>query len=90
MTWLMAILMGLVQGVTEFLPVSSSGHLALLQGFGLPDLHDDRYIFFDVLLHMGTLVAVCVVYRQDIVEMFRAMLSLFTGGRGVGDREVTL
>lgn len=76
----MAIFMGLVQGVTEFLPVSSSGHLALLQSFGLEDIHD-RHLFFDVLLHMGTLVAVCVAYWKDIVEMCRAVLSLFTGGR---------
>ncbi|MCL2562517.1 MAG: undecaprenyl-diphosphate phosphatase [Oscillospiraceae bacterium] len=83
MSWLMAIFMGLVQGVTEFLPVSSSGHLALLQSFGLEDIHD-RHLFFDVLLHMGTLVAVCVAYRKDLVEMLRAVISLFTGGRGGG------
>jgi len=79
----MAIFLGLVQGVTEFLPVSSSGHLALLQSFGLEDIHD-RHLFFDVLLHMGTLVAVCVAYRKDIVDMVRALLSLFTGGRRGG------
>ena len=88
MSWLMAIFMGLVQGVTEFLPVSSSGHLALLQSFGLEDIHD-RHLFFDVLLHMGTLVAVCVAYRKDLVDMCRAVLSLFTGGRiGGGDHPV--
>ena len=86
MTWLMAIFMGIVQGVTEFLPVSSSGHLALLQSFGLEDIHD-RHLFFDVLLHMGTLVAVCVVYRRDIVEMVRAMIGLFTGRRGAEEQQ---
>jgi len=84
MGWLMAIFLGFVQGVTEFLPVSSSGHLALLQSFGLEDQHD-RHIFFDVMLHMGTLVAVFIVYWKDIVEMIRAVISLFTGGRR--DRE---
>jgi len=81
MSWFMAILMGFVQGLTEFIPVSSSGHLALLQSFGLENIHD-RHIFFDVMLHMGTLVAVIVVYRRDIIEMIRATLSLFRGNRG--------
>jgi len=80
----MAIFLGFVQGVTEFLPVSSSGHLALFQSFGLEDIHD-RHLFFDVLLHMGTLVAVCVAYRQDIAEMWRATMSIFTGGRRGGE-----
>jgi len=84
----MAIFLGFVQGVTEFLPISSSGHLALFQSFGLEDPHD-RHLFFDVLLHMGTLVAVCVVYRKDIVEMIRAVLSLFTGRRGGEDSPVS-
>ena len=84
MSWLMAIFLGIVQGVTEFLPISSSGHLALFQSFGMEDIHD-RHLFFDVLLHMGTLVAVCVAYRKDIAEMCRAVLSLFRGGRGRGE-----
>jgi len=81
----MAIFLGLVQGVTEFLPVSSSGHLALLQSFfGVEDIHE-RHLFFDVLLHMGTLVAVCIAYRKDIVDMVRAVLALFSGrGRREG------
>lgn len=81
MSWFMAIFLGFVQGVTEFLPVSSSGHLALFQVFGMEDPHD-RHLFFDTLLHMGTLVAVFIVYRKDIKEMCRAMLALFTGNRG--------
>jgi len=86
MSWFMAIFLGLVQGVTEFLPISSSGHLALLQSFGIED-HHERHQFFDVLLHMGTLAAVCVAYRQDLAEMFRATLSLFRGGsRGAEDQ----
>ena len=88
MGWLMAIFLGLVQGVTEFLPVSSSGHLALIQNiFGVED-HHERHAFFDVMLHMGTLVAVCMVYRSDIVEMCRAVLALFRGGSGREDRPV--
>ena len=78
MSWFMAIFLGFVQGVTEFLPISSSGHLALFQSFGLEDPHD-RFLFFDTLLHMGTLVAVCIAFRQDIAEIFHAVLAFFRG-----------
>ncbi|MCL2828954.1 MAG: undecaprenyl-diphosphate phosphatase [Oscillospiraceae bacterium] len=81
MSWPLAIFLGFIQGVTEFLPVSSSGHLAIFQSFGLEDIHE-RHLFFDVLLHLGTLVAVCIVYRKDIVEMVRATISLVRPGRG--------
>ena len=69
MTWLSAILLGLIQGVAEFLPISSSGHLAIAEHLfsvsGLSDIPE----FFDVLLHLGTLIAVFVAYWQDIVNM---------------------
>ncbi|MDR0381623.1 MAG: undecaprenyl-diphosphate phosphatase [Oscillospiraceae bacterium] len=66
MSWLLAVFLGLVQGVAEFLPISSSGHLALLQSlFGLKEAP----VFFDVLLHFGTLLSLCVFYRRDIAEM---------------------
>lgn len=69
MTYITAIILGLVQGVAEFLPISSSGHLALMQHFlGLTNAEQD-HVFFDVLLHFGTLISVCVVYRWDILEM---------------------
>ena len=64
MSLLQAILMGLIQGLTEFLPVSSSGHLALFKI--LFDVETDTGILFDVLLHVGTLAAICVVYYKDI------------------------
>jgi len=75
--------LGFVQGVAEFLPVSSSGHLALLQHFmGLTDLEHD-HVFFDVLLHFGTFLSVCIVYRRDILEMtaefFAGIVALFSG-----------
>lgn len=66
MSYLQGILMGLVQGVTEFLPVSSSGHLAIFEKlFGIqePDAA------FDVLLHVGTLLAVFIVYFADIRKL---------------------
>lgn len=64
MSLLQAILMGIIQGLTEFLPVSSSGHLALFKIlFGV---ETDTGILYDVLLHVGTLLAICVVYYKDI------------------------
>lgn len=67
MTLLQSVLMGLIQGLTEFLPVSSSGHLAIFKI--LFDVNTDTGILFDVLLHVGTLIAVCVVYYKDIVRL---------------------
>ena len=71
MTYLMSIFMGLIQGVAEFLPISSSGHLALFQAyFGMEDV-EGQHMLFTVLLHFGTLISVCVVYWRDIVDMIR-------------------
>lgn len=67
MTLLQSVLMGLIQGLTEFLPVSSSGHLAIFKI--LFDVNTDTGILFDVLLHVGTLIAVCLVYYKDIVRL---------------------
>ena len=83
MTILNALLLGIIQGVAEFLPISSSGHLSIAQnllGLGMEGADD---VFFDVLLHLGTLAAVFVAYWADIKEMvleFFRMLSDLTGG----------
>jgi len=63
---LSSILLGIIQGLTEFLPVSSSAHLVIFTKIlkGLPDL--DQQIFFDIMLHLGTLTAVVVVFRKRI------------------------
>ncbi len=83
MTFWMALVLGLVQGVAEFLPISSSGHLSLLQHFFGMEEPDALY---NILLHFATLVAVCVVYWRDIVDMivefFRGAAALL----GRGDR----
>ena len=64
------IIQGIVQGLTEFLPVSSSGHLAFLQNeFGINGESGD--LFFNVLLHLGTLVSVVIYYRKDIWDILR-------------------
>ncbi len=66
MTILQALFLGLIQGIAEFLPISSSGHLSVFQNlFGL-DAGGENQLLFDVLLHLGTLVSVCVVYWKDI------------------------
>ncbi len=75
MTFLEAILLGILQGLTEFLPVSSSGHLVLAQTFlGL----NEPLVFFDVMLHVGTLAAVLVVYRDAIWKLTTGGLSTLT------------
>ncbi len=81
MSFLTAALLGLVQGITEFLPISSSGHLALLQNF----FHiDEADVLFDVMLHLGTLVAVCLAYRRDISGAARGALGIVGIGKDRG------
>ncbi len=64
-----SLLMGLIQGLTEFLPVSSSGHLALFKI--LFHVNTDTGMLFDVLLHIATLAAVLVVYYKDVIRLIR-------------------
>lgn len=67
MSYFEAVILGLVQGLAEFLPISSSGHLALIQQyFGISD---DKVLLFAVLLHVGTLISVFIVYWKDIWEL---------------------
>ncbi len=71
------LILGVVQGLAEFLPISSSGHLALFQNFfgdGLAKYNDATA--FTVLLHLGTLVAVFIVYRKDIAKMIPAFFTM--------------
>jgi len=68
-----AIFMGIIQGLTEFLPVSSSGHLVILQQLlGLEEVG----LGFNIILHIGTLVAVSIYYRKDLFLLFKEFFSL--------------
>lgn len=83
-----ALILGLIQGLTEFLPVSSSGHLVLAQYFfGI----EEGVVAMDVVLHLGTLAAVIIFFFGDIMRLIRAVPYLFSkkGGEGVqGDKRV--
>lgn len=74
MSVLQSIFLGIVQGITEFLPISSSGHLAVLRNlFGI---EIEGGMLFDVLLHLGTLVAVFFAFRKDLFRMFREAVNM--------------
>ena len=81
MTYIQAVILGLAQGLSEFLPISSSGHLALLQYFF--GINADNVLPFAVLLHFGTLVSVFIVYWKDIVDLIKELgaviKDIFTG-----------
>lgn len=71
MTYFEATILGLVQGLAEFLPISSSGHLALLQNWF--NIDESKVLLFTVLLHVGTLVSVFIVYWKDIWELIKEL-----------------
>ena len=72
MNYLFSIAMGFLQGVAEFLPISSSGHLTLFQYFFSPEQNPEELdMLFTILLHFGTLISVCVYYWRDVVDMIR-------------------
>lgn len=78
MSVLEAIFLGLVQGLTEFIPVSSSGHLVLLHElFGITE----NGLTFDVALHFGTLVALLIFFHKDIVMLIKGMIGKNEHGR---------
>lgn len=85
MDLLSAALLGVVQGLTEFLPVSSSGHLILARAFFGWD--PDRFgMPFDVACHVGTLLAVVVFFRADVVRLIAAAPGALTGRDGEFER----
>jgi len=85
MSELEALLLGVVQGLTEFLPISSSGHLIIvpwLQDYTFLIDHDDFNRTFDVALHAGTLVAAITYFRREVVELIRGFVEA-VGARAV-------
>lgn len=81
-----AIVLGIVQGLTEFLPVSSSGHLALMQN--ILDVHTylENALAFDIVLHLGTLFAVIVAFWADIKELVIELFGFIKDGFKIKDR----
>lgn len=76
---LMSAFLGLIQGIAEFLPISSSGHLSIIQNlFGL-DYAEEEHLLFDVLLHLGTLFSVCIAYKNDLKAMIKDCSDVLTG-----------
>ncbi len=79
MNFIQAILMGIVQGLSEFLPISSSAHLVFTSNFykvfkGIEIVQNsNEEIFFDIMVHLGTLVAVLIFFRKDILKILKAM-----------------
>ena len=69
LTILQAIFLGALQGVTEFLPISSSGHLVVVQQLFGWKAENGIILAFDVALHIGTLFAVLIFFKKEIIEM---------------------
>lgn len=89
MSFIEAIIMGLIQGLTEFLPVSSSGHLAIFKN--LFHIQTETGLLYDVMLHIATLAAICIVYWKDVAALFTngcCMLGLWITNafRWIGNR----
>ena len=70
MTYLEALLLAVIQGLTEFLPISSSAHLILLSEF----MGSTQNLFYDVSLHLGTLIAVCIYFRADLMDILDSVV----------------
>lgn len=79
MNFIQAILMGIVQGLSEFLPISSSAHLVFTSNFykvlkGIEIVQSsNEEVFFDIMVHLGTLIAVLIFFRKDVLQILKAM-----------------
>lgn len=95
MNFIQAILMGIVQGLSEFLPISSSAHLVFTSNFykvfkGIEIVQQsNEEVFFDIMVHLGTLAAVLIFFRKDIVKILNAMWNAFKN-KDWSDREAKL
>lgn len=84
MSILEALLLAIAQGLTEFLPVSSSGHLVVLEYW--LGLQPSEFLFFDIILHVGTLVSVIVFYHKSILRLLKSLLPASSGETTRDDR----
>lgn len=86
MNWLESLLYGFVQGLTEFLPISSSAHLALLPKFlGF----QDPGVFFDLSMHLGTALSIGVYFRREVGRLLKDFLSIIRKkGQGLNGQEL--
>lgn len=75
MTWWEALILGIVQGASEFLPISSSGHLLLLEKLGV----GQESLFFNIMVHVGTLVAVLIAMHKIWLPLLRHPIQKTTG-----------
>jgi len=95
MSFIQAILMGIVQGLSEFLPISSSAHLVFTSNFykvikGIEIVQtSNEEVFFDIMVHLGTLIAVLIFFRKDIANILKAMWNAIKT-KDLSDKEAKL
>ncbi|MCP4999678.1 MAG: undecaprenyl-diphosphatase, partial [Hyphomicrobiales bacterium] len=87
MTTLQIVILAIVQGITEFLPISSSGHLVLV-----PHLlaWSDQGLAFDVAVHFGSLIAVCIFFRKDIASLLGGGVQILGGNNKTPESRMAL
>ena len=90
MTLPAAILLGIIQGLTEFLPVSSSAHLILARFFFGWEMAPELGLVFDVALHIGTLAAIVTFFRLELAAMARSLPAIFSAAPGDSGRLIQL
>ncbi|MGP1438164.1 MAG: undecaprenyl-diphosphate phosphatase [Treponema sp.] len=84
MTIFQSIMLGIIQGVGEFLPISSSGHLELYKYFS--NMKDSPFVF-DILLHVATLASLCIVFRKKIISLILCALRFVVRKNNIDDKE---
>ena len=87
MLYLYSLILGIVQGITEFLPVSSSGHLVVLHDILKMNLSSN--LAFDVSLHFGTLLALLIYFRVEILKYLAAIIEIFIPKRAVNKADLS-
>ena len=87
MLYLYSLILGIVQGITEFLPVSSSGHLVVLHDILKMNLSSN--LAFDVSLHFGTLLALLIYFRVEVLKYLAAIIEIFIPKRAVNKADLS-